>query len=169
MTKPIKDITLSVRTSSGQPVKSKVSIQANGVANLTMTIPKAPDVVPAAAGDTTQWAIVITAPIYNNPSGDKYVVQKAAVNVSDEWEGDGDDIDIERALTYESNDVYAEDIRNWSPFYLADSIIKIVSRWDEAADDFIWFIDMTMLYGGRESKASIRFNTDDNITQAVWA
>ena len=119
-------------------------------------------------GDSTQWAIVITAPIYDNPAGDKYVVKKASV-VTGSWVAEGDPIDIERVLGYEGYDSDAEDIRNWAPWYLAGSIVKIVERWDEAEVSDLWYLDMPMEYGGAEEDASIRFSEDDGITQAVWA
>ena len=132
---------------------------------LQVNIPKSKSV---KAGDTTQYAIVITAPEYDNPVRDNYVVQKASV-IADVWTGDGDDITIERALGYEGYAVAAEDIRNWAPWYLTDSIVKIVFRFDEQAGVDKWFVDMPMMFHGSESQSSIRFSEAGGFTQAVWA
>jgi len=130
---------------------------------LQVNIPKTKNV-----GDTTQWAIVITPPEYDNPVRNNWVVQKASVNTSDEWEGDGDDITIERVLGYEGFDSNAEDVRNWTNWPLTDGICKIVNRFDEAEGDNIWYMDMPMMYTGPPDEASLRFSQKDGYTQAVW-
>jgi hypothetical protein len=171
--KYIDKINVSVRNGIGKVVT--IGSTANIMLDLTQAARAA-----AAAGDVTQWAIVITVPEYNNPTGDKYVVQKANRDTDDqsptynEWIGDEVDIDIERCLGYEGYDDEAEDIRNWAPWYLVDSIVKIVEHFDEdefgaSTEESIWFLDMPVMYGGGEDISSMRFSEDDGITQCVWA
>jgi len=125
-------------------------------------------IISAGGGLATVWAIVTEIPEYNDPTKDRYVVQKASV-VTGTWTGDGTDITIERALGYEGYDANAEDIRNWAPWYLVGSLVEIVSRWDEGEAAAQWYIDMPMMYGGEESVSSFRHSEEDGIVQAVWA
>lgn len=124
------------------------------------------------SGTSTQWAIVTQAPEYNDPTKNKYVVQKASVNAYGEWEGDSSNINITRAIGYEGYldgvDDDCEDIRNWSPWYMVGAVVRIVERWDEAAGDSMWYIDETMAYGGSETESSVRADGDTGRIRSVW-
>ena len=133
-------------------------------------------------GAATIWAVVTQAPEYNDPAKAKYVVQKASVDTDNqsetynEWVGDGVDIAIERALGFEGHIKHeglldAMDIRNWHPWPPVGSVVPIIEKWDyeQAVPALRWYMDIDMVYGGKESDSSIRVDDETLITQAVWA
>lgn len=122
---------------------------------------------PTAAGDKTIYAIVIQSPEYNDPAKNKYIVQRATVNEG-QWVGDGNDIEIVRALGYEGYGTDALDIRNWLPWYPVNSIVRIIQHYDATAQESVWFIAESMLYGGPEHNSSLRYNEDAQQSEAVW-
>lgn len=121
-----------------------------------------------------QYAIVTQTPEYNEPTKAKFIVQRASVNESGEWEGDEDDIDIDRALGFEGfveheGNSNAKDIRNWHPWPAAGSIVPIIQKWDADIDDYRLYMDIDMAYGGVETVSSLRVDDETLLTQAVWA
>ena len=120
------------------------------------------------SGDATQWAIVTTMPEYEESTGDRYTVQKASVDESGNWVGDGTDITIERAIGYEGYDSEAIDIRNWVPWFKVGAIVRIVSRWDEAEADTIWYLDEPLIYTGGETTSGLRYSEELGHPVPVW-
>jgi hypothetical protein len=117
-----------------------------------------------------QWAIVLQIPEYNEITKNKYVVQKAVESSTtvNGWEGDGNDIEIDRALGFEGYPEDAKDIRNWNPWYEIGSIVKIVQRFDNETSEEKWFLDMPLMYTGPETTASLRHDVTNNHIEAVW-
>jgi hypothetical protein len=169
----MNQIIISVRALTNMVGDGVVNVQktSSGV-TLKLDIDRLAGELPkgGSAGGTT-WYIVTENPVYNDPVRDRYVVQKAIEDSAGEWEGDGTDVVIERALGYEGYDVDAEDIRNWTPWYLEGAIVKVASHLDDDNSASLgkeFFLDMPMLYTGPETEASLRTHETEGWAQAVW-
>ena len=129
-----------------------------------------------------QYAVVTQVPAYNDPLKNKFVVQKASVDTDNQsetynkWVGDGVDIAIERALGFEGHvkhegSLDAMDIRNWYPWPPVGSVVPIIEKWDyeQAVPALRWYMDIDMVYGGKESDSSIRVDDETVISLAMSA
>ncbi len=150
-------------------IARKASLERTGTPDGAIMIQAEQAVRPEGGGAASlQWAIVTEIPEYDSATADHYTVQKASVNTSGAWVGDGTNITIDRALGYEGYDANATDIRNWLPWFKVGSIVRIVSRWDAAEADTIWYLDEPLKYVGGESTSSFRHNSETGHIVAVW-
>lgn len=122
----------------------------------------------SSGGQSVQYALITQTLEYNDPLKNCYIVERASL-VDNVWTKDGNPITITRALGYEGYDSYAQDLRNWQPWYPVNSLVKIISHYDETEADMLYYLDMPMFYTGPETQASLRWNEELGIVQAVWA
>ena len=168
MSKPIENITVSVRNKTGKPSAKVSKPNLSSTAHILITVPPSTAATGGGAAPV-QWAKITQIPEYNVEGKDKYIVQKATLSGTT-WTLSGVDIDIEHAINYDGS-VDSSDIRNWVDWYDLNSYVRIIEKLDThlEPDALAWFIDEPMLYGGNEAESSLRHSEDLGHTVIVWS
>ena len=160
---------------SGKNIQKRIFNKGSNNQQILIDIPKQTGSTTTTTGETTLWAVIKQGLVYNEAGGDTYTLNLITFdNPSTGGYTEGSEITIDRALGYEgyynsgadTNDL---DLRNYVPWYSVGSIVKVLERYDLLAEEEIYFIDLPIAYTGEETIASLRWDSDTGIVQAVWA